>query len=370
MTINRTLLLLLCLVLAAGSASAARVEGLYSARTEVEDQTTGKRLAGFVEALQEVLIRVSGDRAIASDPRLADALAAPSRFVERYRYEKAAGDNTEAFVLVTDFSARALQALLVQNQLPVWSEQRPDTLLWIAVEARRQRYMLAGEQDDEVVAAFEQAARRRGLPLIWPRRADLDGNRVTVSDIRAGFRDQIAQVSVAYSAQAILIGHLVEQKGGNWTASWQLLRDERSNQWQSEIVQQQAAIGTGVDVLADLLSAEFAVPGGNPDSADTVLVRLEQVADLQAYAKSREYLENLLLVASAKLLALKPDYVDYALTLRGSREEFLRRLSLDGRLHHREQVAPLGESLLPGAGAVEPVKAPGEPDLFFEYRPG
>ena len=57
---------------------ASRVENLYRAQTIVTGQGEESRAAGFAEALEEVLVKVSGDPRLIGDPRVAELLAGPA----------------------------------------------------------------------------------------------------------------------------------------------------------------------------------------------------------------------------------------------------------------------------------------------------
>ena len=76
-----------CLLFTTLSVTAAQVEGLFEVREPVASQDSTERAAAMGRALQTLVVRLTGDRKAAQDPRLQPLLADPQQLVQQYVYE-------------------------------------------------------------------------------------------------------------------------------------------------------------------------------------------------------------------------------------------------------------------------------------------
>lgn len=344
-------------------AVAVQVTGLYQVSVPVEDQTSGERLKGMSSAIKEVLIRVSGSRGVVENPELSSAIVAPSRYVKGYRYEKRQLPEGDGNQLVVEFSAKAVQSLLVQKQLPVWSEQRPEVLLWLAVEERKRRYILKDSSVHLPNQAINDAAAARGLPLAWPLDSDIEIGKVKVADIKAGFDEQISKASKDYNPHGILVGYIKELRNGSWLGRWQLVRGGQVTRWKSEEGSLSTVMQSGIDPVADVLAEEFAIAGVGETGAEPLRVKVENVNTLDHYADSRAYLDSLLITDKVNVIQVHKDYVEYQLSLRGQHNEFVRAIQLGRTMRILPQVIE-SDTVVP-----DPELSSTKPDLILELIP-
>src|SRR5688500_18507192 len=112
-----------CLALAgalfatAFDARAVAVRGLYEASIPVRNQSPDLREAALRQALEIVLVRVVGTRAL-PQPAL-DLVPRASSLVQGYGYESAAGGGRD-LRLRAQFDARAIESALRGQGLSVW----------------------------------------------------------------------------------------------------------------------------------------------------------------------------------------------------------------------------------------------------------
>ena len=354
-----TLCLLLPLML-----QAAQEKDLYQVEVQVADQSTGERIKGMSAAIKEVFVRVSGSKLIVDDSELAAAIVSPGRYVEGYRYEqRQKGTETLNFLLFS-FSAKALESLLVKKKLPIWPAPRPDVLVWLAVEKRSRPYVVKDEPLNIINQAVIRAAISRGLPLSWPLNTDIDAGKVRAPDIRAGFVKQIAEASKDYSIDNILIGHVKHHSSGHWSGEWKLVRKGQTESWEGDSLDLQGVVSAGIDAVADTLAAESSISAG--DEQDLLLVKVNNVSDLEGYAGTRSYLGELLITQNIAVVKVHDNAVEYQLRLRGKAEEFLRAINLGGEMRVVPQVVT--------ADHIDPQSREGasdlsQPDYTLELTP-
>lgn len=344
-----------------GAAQAAD-SGIYEASVPVADQSDAARDEALRNALAVVLVRVTGDPLVAASPAAADLLDNAAHYAGSYHYERLVPTIAASQALTDEqgqpplaspepvlylsarFDAAALERAIRQAGLPYWGSERPETLVWLAVEQGRQ---LVGDTNTGISAeahdALLQAAKARGITLIFPLLDTQDRQTVAYTDIWAGFNDRIRAASERYGADAILVGRLY-QVGNGWRAQWQLLEDSAStaSQWQSLSGPLASVIAGGVNPLADAYAARYAAQPSGMEAAgstDVVELAISGVNTLSAYGKVLDYVQDLTPVHNMLVSRME----NYELTL---------QLQLNSSVAQLKQAIRLGRLL---KAAPEPV---------------
>ncbi len=331
-------LILIALLCCSALAQGAPLGSLYQVEVPVQDQSAAARLQGMSAAIKQMLVRVSGHREVVEQAALAAAIASPARYINGYRYTSY---EPEEGVLVVDFNPGAVQKLLLDNHLPVWSAQRPDVLLWLAVEEGRDRYLAKDSRVHLPQQAVQAAAARRGLPVVWPLGSDIDAGKVKFADIKGQFAEPILAASRDYAAHSILTGHVRQRGEQDWQAQWQLLRDEQALRWDSSGASLQAVIDGGIDKAADQYAAEFAVVLEAHQENLPLRVRVENIHKLEDYAAASAYLRQLLLTKTLAVAQIAPDSIEFQLALQGSVDAWARAIRLGGTMRIVPQTTPV-----------------------------
>ena len=125
------------------TSQSATVQGLYNASVAVVGQDALERRRGFRLALESVLVKLTGDGVVATLPELDPLMRNASAHVAQYRYralEATATTQSEpTHVLDVSFAPASLNRALNKLGLPLWGAERPETLLWLAVEETADR---------------------------------------------------------------------------------------------------------------------------------------------------------------------------------------------------------------------------------------
>jgi hypothetical protein len=318
------LLLVLTLSLLAGSLGAVTVADLYQAS---QPPVGSSRDAAFAEALKTVAVRVSGQRDAAT--RLsASALANPRQYAQRIAF---AADGT----LDVTFDSASVDRILSAAGLPIWGRERPTTVLLVSIEdPSGSSHWLSLDSPAAEREVLVRAARLRGLPIVWPDRAQVGA----LSDTNPA---SLLQAAARHGANATLLGRAQRDGAGGFQTRWTLVSEEVSSE----------ATGTledGIHLAADSFARVFAASGSTIDS---VALEVAGIGDLKAYAATLNYLEGLTVVRAVAVEQVSGDTMRFRIAVRGDRETLRRAISLDTRL------APLDASGAPGDR------------LAFRYRP-
>lgn len=294
----RSMLALLPALLVVASAQAVTVPDLYDTAQPVD----GSRDAAFAEALNTVLVRVSGQRDAAlrvgpvSDPR---------KYVQRFGFT---ADN----VLEVGFDSSSVDQLLSNAGLPIWGRERPATVVMFGVEEAGGAWRwLTADTPAQEREAIARVARQRGLPLKWPVMDPQE--RAEASSDSPG----LLQVAARYGANAVLLGRA---RGG--TVQWTLLSDDGA-------AQASGGLEDGVHLAADTFAHVFAASGS---SLGSVIVDVAGISDLNAYAATLNYLEGMTLVRSVALEQVAGGNMRFRLAVRGDAATLRRAIALDRRL--------------------------------------
>lgn len=290
----------------------------------VEDRSTELRAEALAAGLDQVLVRLTGSRDLASLTMLEGVRSQPSRWTQRYSYEQ----QDEQLLLMARFDSRSLLAALEKAGAPVWGATRPQTLVWLVIQRPGMGELVASSSTDPVAQALHAAAAGRGLPLRLPEMDDRDRGAVSVADIRGHFDQVLFRASERYDAALRLA--VVLYTGAAPQVRWRLYRDEELlEQGEYTAVDEVDAMTRLVDQVADRLAVLYVVRGG---SAETLMLEVRQVAGLQDWHSLQRYLQSLSGVSDVRLEQMSGDQLRFRIGFSGAIEQLRRLLALNRQL--------------------------------------
>ena len=314
---------------------AATVTNLYQAQAVLPDTDKQSEQKARVEALEQVLIKVSGQSAITQNEVIRKALANSSPYVSQFGYGSESGQQT----LELTFDQSRIRNLLTQANATLWSEQRPSVLVWMVNDANRNRDIIWDQSGNSFEPQLKKAAESRGVPVLMPIGDFEDVTAINIPDIWGGFVQPIAGASVRYQPDAVLVVRVRQLADENVQVGWQLFADEPEY-----LVSSQTAPAEGrtsgasaeaftdmMNQVADLLAGKYAVQLGGASEGEFSI----QVANIQStedFFALERLLTNLTSVASVNASKLKGDRVLFDVNLLSSETAFKRELGQDRRL--------------------------------------
>lgn len=356
-------LLLLVARLATVPALAVEMESLYTAEIELDRTAANAQELAYEDALKAVLVRITGDATAAENEDLLGLFPDPTRYVLQILRGE---DDT----LIVTLDGPAIEALLRRANQPVWDNDRPETLIWIAIDR--------GLGDREIVAAIEEegirtpldrnrdlrdrvlgVAERRGIPLRFPLVDAEDLESVSFSDIWGGFDRALIEASRRYGATSILVGRIRSE-------------DLMRNRWTYYFGnQQQAWTGgpeTAVNLLADTLAERFAFAGNAP--AERITLTISGIDSISAFGSVQKLLGDLSVVDNFSVDTVAGSQIRYAVNVQGGIERLATALEFSGILERRSRI---DVELFPEDGGglsldydYRPVEMPASPDFSLE----
>jgi hypothetical protein len=344
-------------LVASATARAVEMPGLYQAEVPVTGQSAAERESASRTALEEVLVKVSGNADVAQLPQLESLLSHAEQWVQRYQYRSAppppaaaqpatavpaapvtetppAADSPLADaapaptqLLWESFDRQTINQHLYDAGVSVWGGNRPATLLWLAIGDGGARYLVGGDNRPDMQAMVNSEARRRGLPLNVPLLDLQDQGALAVADVWGDFFDMIFKASERYQPDAILVGRVYAVAGDQWQSHWTLYDSGNAASWESGQGTQQAAIKAGVAGAADRFAKRYALEL-TPGITNTVLISIENVATLADYARVTHYLQTLDPVAAVQVERVEGPRVSFRIKVRGQPHGLIQTIAL------------------------------------------
>ena len=300
-------------------------DNLFEADVPVEGQQPDLRAGYMKTALQEVLVRVTGQPDVLKRPAVRALLDSPERLVEQYRYYTQPESTPPRLMLRVRFDGAAVQQALRAQGVAYWgNSERPEVLLWLAVEDSGTRYIVSAQDDTDAYGELQQAARQRGIPLLLPLLDLEDQGKVRFTDIWGGFFDGIGAASARYNPGAVLIGRLNRGQSGNWVARWDL---QDGGSWSGRGEQLGDALQSGIDTLSERLAAGLAVAGSDT-AAGTTSITVDGVDTLTAFARVDDYLASLAAIRRLELERVDGSTLQYALQLSGNLDGLTQTIAI------------------------------------------
>ncbi len=318
--------IVMALVLATLFCVTAHAQSLYSADVELDRSASQPRTLAYETALLKILMRVTGS-SLTGDPDLvAELFPDPSAYVVQF-------SQLDDQQLRVSFDGGAIEATLRNAGQLVWGEDRPLTLIWLAVDwGDGERELIAADDPDgeptvdgEVTRQqllrerLLAAAERRGLPILLPLLDIEDLSRVSFADLWGGFDEAVIDASSRYNVSSILIGRL--RADGLSIGRWSHYLGEQAVSWggEPELI---------VNQVADTLAAEFAIGGDAPLSS--VALSVSGITSVDAYAQLQKMLSDIVVIDTLAISEVSGDEIRYQVMAHGGAARLARALRLKG----------------------------------------
>lgn len=320
----------LIILFSATAVSAADVSTLYQGQAEVSSQAEQERNELTPTLLRQVVIKVVGDREAVNNADLTAVFADANRYVARYRYQHVNHDGDastpDQLHVVMNFDRTAILNALERIGLPIWDQNRPEILVWVASDVGGSQRLFSDADRSEWLSLIRYHAKRRGLAIVMPLMDLQDQTQISFSDIWTANNQTLLQASERYGTPIVVSARF----RGNDDAlgiSWQALLADQSENWQSE-GDANTAIAAGIDELADRLGRRFAQVLGD---AKPVQLRVTEVNSFDDYTRLMRYLDQLQGVSEINVQNMQNQQLQLTFNLQGEMDRFKQLLQL-GRL--------------------------------------
>ena len=348
------------------SVQALPVTGLYSHEIAVANQSEDERNRAFREALEAVLVKVTGEQRWLENSALRQALDNAQDYVEAINFRteprppplqqisdsnnaiidaSAAASGPRQFYTVS-FARSLVDRLLANAAIPVWDSNRPSVLVWMALQSDvGERSLLSVETNSDLIDLISEFAAKRGVPVIFPVLDFEDRRNLSADQIWTLDENAIRTASQRYGADSILSGRLHLTASGDLVGLWQFLFQDQVDIFDGFDTSLQSYVEAPLDRVTSQLARHFAVVVSQ-DGNQKTRVRVAGVDNLTAYSSLVSYLQSLSMVESVLVSSVQAESLELELTLRGSPQQLNELISLDRDLLPVNLGLNVGQNLL------------------------
>jgi uncharacterized protein len=242
------------------------LDDIHTTRAVVTGKDERNRPLGFRLSFEDVLVKVSGDASIVSDPGF-EALAAlagqyVSTFSYRDRFEgKPVHDEQGTYdrphFLICQFDPQKIDDVLKTLGRKPWSAHRPRLVMLLVVHGHTSDAILSrdGAFDPDMREALANAAQRYGLSVNLPSVATLQDNQINIDTTATSSGERLARVAELSGGELPLVGVLQWSDAAlGWVVNWRLELNGRRHRWSVSGVNYDEAFRNAVRGAARVLS--------------------------------------------------------------------------------------------------------------------
>ncbi len=326
----RNLIAVLLLAVWAEVVYAMKIQSIYEAEVPVSSQDERQRAQAIQQAFTQTLNKMSGGGAVLQNPAIQAAMAEAKNKVEEFSYAPSGLPGTP-FLLKVKFDPKAMKSLLRQAKEPIWDENRPLILVWLAVENAAHTFeVLDSQSTNEFALVLKKTALQRGLPILLPMMDIAELNGVSTADIRAKSLPPLQKASERYHADGTLVGS-IEVKDKLFAGHWRLTLG--GNHWDWDLSSEtipglMQALG---NKLVTILAGRYAAVQTETVSSSLVLI-VKGIGQQDDYENLLRLIKRISLVRQMEIENVLGDEVILRLDVQGAQQAFMQEASVGQHL--------------------------------------
>ena len=307
------------------SAHGELVDWLYDVEVPARSQAGDDQRRAAQSALREMLTRMTGLQNLPMSEAVVRALNAPERYYVQYRFIQAEDDEQQR--LRVSFEPKAVQELVSEAALPIWSADRPRVLAWLAVRENGRIHVLDSASEHPLAQGLRERSRQRGVPLRLPLLDLEDRELISPPAVWDGFAFSLHAASRRYDADVVLVGRASLDAEGNWRTRWEFWLKEAPREFSYSDATVEAGAMQAMDEVANELMQRSAVFGLD---ATTIEIAVRGAGSIHGYAALMRHLASLEYIERVQLTEAEQETLTLQLVTRSTPERLGDLLSRDG----------------------------------------
>ncbi|MCW5588378.1 MAG: DUF2066 domain-containing protein [Legionellales bacterium] len=322
------------MIFVSSSGFAQAVNSFYQVDIPIANMSAQTRQQAFVQALQAVLVKISGQSSIINNATLKQQWSKADTYVDQFNFfdkkmTQSDGMPEQQLYLNVHFDPSSIDHLLTQAKQPIWGHNRPTTLVWIVQQTATGKTLI-NDTANPVSQLIDQAAKTRGITLLFPLLDLQDMNNINDQTVWEFNQESIKRASARYAVPAILVGKMQVDDQGNWRAQWQNYIGNDQTHWETQGKNLTAVLNPAINTLADTLASHFKT--NEKTDFQTASLTVMGVNQLATFDQIKTYLAGLKVVKEVEIANVEPDYVVFNLQINGTVNELTAALANDQKL--------------------------------------
>ena len=301
------------------------VDWLYDVEVPAQSQAEADQRRAAASALRQMLVRMTGLKSLPMSQPIVRALNSPELYYVKYRFiQDEDGDKQQ---LQVSFEPKAVQELVSQAALPIWSADRPRVLAWLAIREGGRIHVLDSASDHPLAESLRQRSRQRGVLLRLPLLDLEDRSLISPPAVWDGFAFSLHAASRRYDAEVVLVGRAAPVADGGWRTHWEFWLNDAPREFRFSDATVEAGAVQAMDEVADELMQRFAVFGRD---ATAIEIAVRGAGSIRRYAELMRHLSNLEYIERVQLTAAARETLTVRVITRSTAERLGELLSKDG----------------------------------------
>ena len=312
------------------------IDWLYDVEVPAKSQSEADQRAAARSALREMLMRMTGLRNIPMSQPVVRALNSPESYYVQYRFIRAQEDREQR--LQVSFEPKAIQELVSDAALPIWSADRPRVLAWLAIREGGRARVLDSASDHPLAEGLRLRSRQRGVLLRLPLLDLEDRELISPPAVWDGFAYTLHAASRRYDADVVLVGRAEPDADGGWRTHWEFWLDDVPRELSRSDPNVEAGAAAAMDEIADELMQRFAVFGLD---ATPITIAVRGAASVQHYADLMRHLSSLEFIEGVQLTGAERETLTLRVLTRSTPERLGELLSNDDAFRRLPDISDL-----------------------------
>jgi hypothetical protein len=292
------------------------------------------------QALQQVLVKMSGNPSITSNQIMQAAISQADQLVQTFSYSQQQIDAKPQLMVSIHFDESVLDKLLRQANQAVWRASRPTTLAWINLDdnTNNPNTILSSDEQVPAVSALRHDADSLGLPVLLPS-MDLQDQSFINDDSNMPFDiKKLSAAAARYQVKSVLAGNIGSVVDGSWQGQWMFVLGGQPHQWNTVGTTPQVVIDQAMQDMDSIMSGQLAVRD-NSKLQTRVAMQVSGVSTLDDYALVISDLKQLNVVARIAVAELDGATMKLGLNVVGGKQALLAALAHNTDLSNVSQPA-------------------------------
>lgn len=292
---------------------------LYQIELPTQNQTGNfDQKALLKEALELVLVRISGSSQGLNTPEVTHALTSIDTYIKQFSYhQRSALEKTIKVV----FNENRVNALLSSMKQSAWHKNRPLTLVWLN----------DADKDPSLASQMEKILNQRAIPSVFPLMDLTDTALVSEQDLLGEGTAALEEAAKRYNPDVILFGRLAE-KDGVWQTHWRFINPNKAESatWDHAGADLNIVLNQAVDALTLKLKSSNIVVAPTESvqkAANHLILTVSGNLDVQQYNTILEHLRQLPTVSEAEVAQIMPDKTLFELVTTQSKETLINAIA-------------------------------------------
>lgn len=289
-------------------------------------------------ALQQVLVKTSGNPSVAAVPEIQMAVGNAGQLVQTFSYSTEPVDGKTQLMVHIRFDPSAVRNLLNEAHQAIWTSQRPITLAWINVDENdnNPNTILSSDEQTPPIMALQIDSQRLGLPVILPAMDLQDQAFINDSSAMPFDTQKLEAAAKRYQVNSILAGNISSAVDGSWQGQWMYLLKGQPHQWNTVGATPQVVIDQAMQDMDSIMSSVLAARD-NAKLQTQVAMQVTGISSLDDYALVLNDLKQLDVVARVGVAQLDGATMQLQVYVVGGKKALVAALQHNSDLTEVEQ---------------------------------